>query len=143
MSKNFEPDSLTEEAARIIREEHEQLKDLLHEIRGTLGMEPLLPQLETLRTLLASHFEHEEAPSGLGSAAKEPRLAGQMEQIFEEHALFLRMVDELIQQARRCLETEKDVTRGVNELVRQLHEHEGKENALMLDLADTDLGGRG
>jgi hypothetical protein len=138
-----DPESLTDEAARLIREEHEQLKALLREMNETQKIEPLVPLLEKLRTLLAEHFEHEEAPDGLASAMEEPRFAGQTEELFEEHRLFLKMLDDLVQQARGCLEKRQDVLRGVAELARQLHEHEGKENALMLDMADTDLGGRG
>jgi len=132
-----------EDAARVIRQEHEEIKELLRRIAETKDMESLLPQLEALRRLLAVHFEHEEAPSGLASAADEPRLAAQAERIFEEHGLFLSTMDDLVRQIRASLDGHRDVLRGVTALVRQLHDHEGRENALMLDMADTDLGGLG
>ena len=140
---NDEHESLTDEAARIIHEEHEQMKRLLKSVQETRDLESLLPKLVELRTLLAEHFEHEEAPDGLASAMQEPRFAPQAAQLFDEHQLFLEMLDDLMVKARSCLDARLGVLRGVSELARQLHEHEGKENALMLDLADTDLGGRG
>lgn len=140
---NDEHESLTDEAARIIHEEHEQMKRLLKTVQETRDLESLLPKLVELRTLLAEHFDHEEAPDGLASAMQEPRFAPQATQLFDEHQLFLQMLDDLMVQARSCLDARLRVLRGVTELARQLHEHEAKENALMLDLADTDLGGRG
>lgn len=143
MSESSPLSSTFEEAARVIRDEHARLKVLLHDIRSVTDAGRLLPQLQELRTLLVSHFEHEEMPSSLGSALEEPRFARIVEELFEEHRLFLRALDDVIQQARSWEEGGKNVLRNVAELAQQLHEHEGRENALMLDLADTDLGGRG
>jgi hypothetical protein len=139
--EEFGRGAITPETARLIRDEHAQLHTLLRDIQGVQDIAALLPQLEKLYALLVVHFEHEETPNAFGYAVAEPRLEERAQGLFREHEAFLGTVTELIDRARACLDAPRAVFRGVADLARQLHEHEDKENALMLDLAETDLGG--
>ncbi len=134
---------MSPEAARVIHEEHAQLRALLVQVKEAGDLRDLFPRLKELRQLLAVHFEHEEEPSSLGDAAGEPRYEARVHELFDEHREFLTKLDSLLETARECLKGKKAVLEGVHELVHDLHEHECKENELMLDFADTDLGGRG
>ncbi|HMB67831.1 MAG TPA: hemerythrin domain-containing protein [bacterium] len=141
MSTHFGKQSMTPEAARQIREEHARLKELLARIGATGDLPGLLPLLEDLRDLLASHFAREEAEDAIGPAVLSSRLRNLAQEILAEHAVFLRDLDRLIEQGREARETRDAVFSGMENLSRRLREHEAKEDELILDLAETDLGG--
>lgn len=132
---------VTPEALRQIQEEHAQLKKLLARINVTAELGSLLPLLEELRDLLTSHFAREEAEDALGPAVLRSRLQNTAREILAEHGVFLKDLERLIEQGRQAFETRGAVLQGVEDLTRRLHEHEVKEDELILDLAETDLGG--
>jgi hypothetical protein len=141
MSTHSGNPGLTRDAVRQIRDEHARLKELLMRIAATRELTSLLPFLEDLRGLLVSHFAREEAEDALGPAALRSRLERVAREILAEHGVFLRDLDRLLEQGRLARETRDAVFAGVEELSRRLREHEVKEDELLLDLADTDLGG--
>jgi len=141
MSTHFGNRAMTPEAARQIREEHVRLKELLTRIDATGDLPGLLPLLEDLRDLLASHFAREEAEDAIGPAVLSSRLQNVAQEILAEHGVFLRDLDRLIAQGKGALETRNAVFAGMEDLGRRLREHEAKEDDLILDLAETDLGG--
>jgi hypothetical protein len=132
---------LTQDAARQIRDEHARLKDLLTRIAAARELTPLLPLLEELRGLLVSHFAREEAEDALGPAVLRSRLQSVAREILAEHGVFLRDLDRLLEQGRQAREIRDAVFAGMEDLARRLREHEVKEDELLLDLAETDLGG--
>jgi hypothetical protein len=141
MSTHFGNPAMTPEAARQIREEHVRLKKLLARIAATGELAALLPLLDDLRDLLASHFAREEAEDAIGPAVLRSRLRNVAQEILAEHGVFLRDLDRLIEQGRQARETRDAVFAGTEDLSRRLHDHEVKEDELILDLAETDLGG--
>lgn len=141
MSTHFGNSAMTPEAARQIRREHEQLKKLLARITATTDLATLLSLLEDLRDLLRSHFAREEAEDAMGPTVLHSRLQNMAREILAEHGVFLKDLDRLIAQGRQAQETRDAVLAGTEELARRLHEHEVKEDELILDLAQTDLGG--
>jgi hypothetical protein len=141
MSTHFGNPALTPEAARQIRDEHARLKELLTRIAATGELAGLLPLLEELRDLLTSHFAREEAEDAIGPAVLNSRLGNVAKEILAEHGVFLRDLDRLLTQGREARETRDAVFSGTGELARRLREHEIKEDELILDLAETDLGG--
>ncbi|MDX1631836.1 MAG: hemerythrin domain-containing protein [Thermoanaerobaculia bacterium] len=135
---------LTPEARQRIEREHEALRVLVGRVEEAEDLQELSGLLEELETALDAHFESEEAEDGLHAAIDRtaPHKQNALEELFEEHRAFLTRVQELADEARRCLEGPmKEVVHGARELARELREHEERETELFLDANYTEYGG--
>ena len=129
-----------------IAEEHERLRALLGRVEGEKGLRGLLALLGELRAELAEHFAHEEAAGGLETVVAEsaPHLAGQVDELFEEHRRCLEEVDRLRDKAAAILDgPAAEVRREVVALCETLHEHERQETELLSGALYDEIGGSG
>jgi hemerythrin len=132
---------VSRERASAIRDEHARLRTLLDRVRAETDLRQLVPLLAQLRRQLEEHFATEEAPDGFPAAVRsQPRFLSLLEEVLEEHRHFLRQVDEIRENVRRCVEDGDKAHAAAVALAAELHEHEIKENELLIDIAYTDLG---
>jgi len=104
----------------------------------------LVTELETLQTLLRTHFATEEDGEGFRSVfdRSAPHLLPAMERFFEEHRQFLGDLEGLIEAARALsADPLADLRKGVSALATRLQAHEVQEDRLFMDSVYTDLGG--
>jgi iron-sulfur cluster repair protein YtfE (RIC family) len=129
------------ERAAAIRDEHARLRTLLDRVRAETDLRQLVPLLGQLRRQLEEHFATEEAPDGFPAAVRsQPRFASLLDEVMEEHRQFLRQLDDIQESVRRCVEDGDRAHAAAVALAAELHEHEIKENELLIDIAYTDLG---
>ena len=132
---------VSRERATAIRDEHARLRMLLERVRAETDLRQLVPLLGQLRKQLVEHFATEEAPDGFPAAVQtQPRFASLLEEVLQEHRQFLGQVDEIRDRVRRCVEDGDRAHAAAVALAAELHEHEIKENELLIDIAYTDLG---
>ena len=114
-----------------LNEEHEQIKDLLHKLKGLQDHLNLIPLLEELQTLLVEHFEREEINGGLydtmGAHSDEYRV--QLKVLQNEHFLMKSAVKGLVARARLMgADRVPEILREVAGLADSLGYHEQKES---------------
>lgn len=129
-----------------IEEEHRLLRAAVYRLRHTRDLRALVPQLEALRELLASHFAREEEADGLHAAVERvaPHKANRVGELLDEHRELLADVEVLADAGRRYLEGPlAAVLAGVRELTSRLHEHERAETDLFSEAVTEELGSSG
>jgi hypothetical protein len=132
------------EAREAIQKEHAELRELLTEVNATKDLPALLPLLEKLRELLNEHFATEDGPDGLHKAIarSEPRFMQSLQEISDEHRVFLVDLDRMIALARTCINGPiAQILKGISDLSQKLHDHEVRETELLVDATYTDIGG--
>ena len=136
-----EKDPATDESARSIQAEHDELRVLLERIQGVVFPD-LPPLLVQLRDLLVKHFATEEGPGGFEAITEsQPQFLPRLAEIFEEHQGFLDRLDAIAGRVESCEKERNALLDAVRALAHELHEHEAKENELLGDVLYTDLGG--
>ncbi|NNE44911.1 MAG: hypothetical protein HKN12_11950, partial [Gemmatimonadetes bacterium] len=126
--------------ARAIQAEHEELRAILRGLQEA-DLAQVMALLPSLRSHLVEHFETEEGPEGLAAITRrQPQYLGRLDEIFAEHRDFLACVDRITERVHSCLKERKAVLEEVHTLTHDLHEHEAKENELLLDMINTDFG---
>jgi hypothetical protein len=127
-----------------LREAHVALLDGLERLKGAAGEEGiarLLAILGETRTQVAEHFRFEEQGGCMGALAKrEPRLDRPVEHLIEEHGELLRSLETLTQEAAAVARLEGALRERVRELVGKIRGHEARENLLVQDAYNVDLG---
>lgn len=134
-----------------IRDEHEALRHLLSHLHQALTGRTETPHhiaemIGSLQKHLATHFVEEEQEGFFdGIVEQAPRLADRANQLREEHASLQQAAEEL----NRVATTEAGSTawwQEVNErfhlLSRDLMHHEHKENDLLQDAYENDIGSK-
>jgi hypothetical protein len=105
----------------------------------------MLPQLrshlQATRVHIANHFQFEEQGGYMDSLRKrEPRLERTIAGLAEEHEEMMQSLDTLIDSSRRP-NSQLNVIRGrVREWIEQVRNHERRENDLVQDAFDFDVG---
>jgi hypothetical protein len=152
MAPEINPDPLADRDAAValarheIEEEHRLLRTAVYRLRHTRDLRALVPQLDSLRELLASHFAREEETDGLLAAVERvaPHKANQVGELFREHRELLADVEVLAAAARRYLEGPlAAVLDGVRDVTTRLHEHERIETDLFSEAVTEELGSSG
>lgn len=139
-------DEAADRARHEIEEEHRLLRTAVYRLRHTRDLRALVPQLEALRELLASHFAREEEADGLHAAVERvaPHKVNQVGKLFREHRELLADVEVLAAAAREYLEGPLAAfLDAVREVTSRLHEHERAETDLFSEAVTEDLGASG
>ncbi len=134
--------SLTEPGAETMRQ-HQQIHRLAQQIGSASGLVQLLERLQEFRSAVLVHFADEEAPEGFFEVVR--RRAGRhldkIDRLQGEHQTFLDEIDALSTRAREMLAGPVAELLGVaSEIARKLHDHEARENELLVDAFYVDLG---
>jgi hemerythrin len=129
--------------ADAILEEHRKIREMSGRIEASRDLDELLQCLVEFRALLEQHFLTEEAPDGFYETVRiaAPRNLMTVDKMKAEHATFLSDIDRVRQRIRACLDGPmKEIFRDAGALARALRDHEGREDALLMDIIYTDLG---
>ncbi|MBK8975604.1 MAG: hemerythrin domain-containing protein [Planctomycetes bacterium] len=126
-----------------VLEEHELLREVIQRLRAAGSREDLTACLDEFRTFAAKHFALEEAPGGFYETVRTqaPRHQAVLLDLEDEHVELLRDTAELLAKLRSCTDAElTTVVGGVRSLTERLLNHEGRENEILLESMNTDLG---
>jgi hypothetical protein len=105
------------------------------------GLMGLRSRLQVTRKHLADHFRFEEQNGYMDTVRKrEPRLEHAVQQLAEQHKELAHRLDELIAQAASASGLSTALGDGVRDWVRNVRQHELRENDLVQDAFETDLG---
>lgn len=97
--------------------------------------------LEATQAHIAEHFRLEEENGHLESVRqRDPRLGRSIDQLAEDHRQLTRGLDTLVGQARAAVQADEALCAGVRAWVRDLRQHEQRENALVQDAYNLDIG---
>jgi hypothetical protein len=125
-------------------EEHRKIRELTERLGHAPSLVELLRRLQELRSFMAPHFTDEEAPGGFFDVVRTQasRHLGTVQQLETEHAALLGELDRLAEGARACLVGPvAEILKQAREFARRLHEHEARENELLIDALYVDVGG--
>ena len=98
-------------------------------------------RLSTTRTHLAEHFRFEEQNGYMDAVQKrEPRLERVIQQLSEEHGELAQSLAVLIEQAKAVTSLDCPFREAVRRWIKRVREHEVRENELVQDAFDLDIG---
>jgi hypothetical protein len=101
----------------------------------------LSARLERTRRHLAEHFRFEEQNGYLDELLKhKPHLARRVQDLLEDHRRLLHALDDLITSATQANELDDALGRQAREWVAQVRRHESRENLLVEDAFNLDIG---
>jgi hypothetical protein len=140
-----------------IKEDNRQLRDLFqqtlallsHPRRQRIPPRQIVNDLTLLRDQLAMHFTLEDAFGYFEDAiAEAPRLSDRAKQLHAEHEGLFREICELVEYAETVLYRERpsgysqqtDLAVTFYQFHARFQEHETRENELILDAFDDDIG---
>lgn len=133
--------------AEALRRAHAALlKDLtrLEEASAAASQEGIVhfrAQLEVTRRHIAEHFRFEEENGYLEAVRKrQPHLERSIEQLAEEHKALVQGLEALVARANQETSNSADLRGEVRSWVGQLRRHEERENDLVLDAFNLDVG---
>jgi hypothetical protein len=127
----------------VVLDRHRRMREMVQGIQETSDLDELGRRLRELRTLLQEHFRTEEAPDGFYESLRTaaPCRPVTLDALKGEHAAFLASADGIAQRIRACLETTvAELIMDVHGLLREVRDHEARENAMLMDIVYTDLG---
>jgi hypothetical protein len=119
------------------------LRKLEQAIRPARGddLTELRKRLEATGSHIARHFRYEEENGYMPAVRKlQPRLERAAQQLVEEHAQLTESLEALIREAHALPEVNETFCQKVREWVRSLRRHEGRENELVQDAFNLDIG---
>ncbi len=141
-----------------IKDDHHELRQLMHHTAAIFNRptwmrieyDRLVDLFSKLRDQLAMHFSLEEAFGYFEDAiSSAPHLAKRAEQLRSQHLELYAALCRLVERAEQLLYHEAPaiafsrLAEGYQEFASSLHEHERRENELILQALDDDLGGGG
>jgi hypothetical protein len=101
----------------------------------------LVACLQRTRAQLAEHFRFEEQNGYLTSVLeRNPHLGHAVERLGAEHGELLSLLDELCRQARSAATVSAELSPRVGDWARKVRRHEQRENILVEDAYNLDLG---
>ena len=127
----------------VVLAEHRALREGVARLREARTREEIISRLLEFRSMSREHFAGEEADDGFFESVtlSAPRHQGALIELEREHGEFLREMDALVVRARECAQTElADVHRGIEGLIVRLQDHEARENEILQEVMNTDLG---
>jgi len=107
------------------------------------GLTALRSRLRTARGHLAEHFRFEEQNGYMDAIRKrEPRLERPIQQLSEEHRQLARILDSLVGEASAAATLDHGLRAGVQVWIERVRHHEIRENKLVQDTFDLDIGAK-
>ncbi len=119
------------------------LRELDKALAASSAAEPsmLRQRLEAARLHLAEHFRLEEQNGYMGDVGqREPRLERTIQRLAGEHSQLLQLLDALIGAAAATAGQENALPEAVHRWVKRVRQHEIRENNVIQDAFDLDLG---
>ena len=113
--------------------EHHDLMALVEQVRELRGIVGLAPLLAQLHTALIKHFSHEQFPGGLYErmGAHGSRYHDELKILVRDHCVILSAVRGLLERARIAdRDDESALLEEVAQTLTHLHDHERREHAL-------------
>ncbi len=124
-------------------EAHREIQQATRQLGSASDLVDLLRRLQELRGLIAPHFMDEEKPDGFFDLirARSGRHLGRVKELENEHQALFSAIDGLAERARACLAGPiAQILKEAADLARRMHEHEARENALLIDALYVDIG---
>lgn len=130
-----------------MRRAHAKLRadlGLLEEAAGPsseTGIKGLCDRLAATRNHVADHFRLEEQNGYMDAfRTRQPRLERAIQTLRDDHADLLRALDGVIHNATRAISVEDPLREQVRNWLGELRQHEDRENRLIEDAYDLDVG---
>lgn len=129
-----------------IRREHEHLRQLLGEVHQTLNGRcssagKLAEMMLSLQRHVQEHFDEEEEGGFFHEVVTQaPRMTDRAENLKSEHVDLAGTVTELVTMANDAEELSRTLDAKFHEFSKALMHHESKENDLLLDAYELDIG---
>ena len=139
--------SSTETRIEALHEQHREIERLVLQLSrwSKTGVGPLTDTVARLDTLLEAHFALEEDGGYLDEElAISPHLAADAEHLLAQHDALLTSLREIAGLAavvQRAESVDDTLSKSIDEFVRQMNEHENRENRLVQDAHLDDEGG--
>jgi len=121
-------------------EDLQKLEAMVHPAPGK-GLLELRARLDATHVHITEHFRFEEQNGYMGAVRKrEPRLERTIQQLADEHRQLAQSLDSLIGDAREATSLGDPLRNEVREWIGRVREHEGRENDLIQDAFNLDIG---
>lgn len=105
------------------------------------GLTEVTARLGAARTHITEHFRFEEQNGYMDRVRKhEPRLERAIQQLGDEHRQLAQSLDALIEQARVATSLDEAFREKVRAWVEGVRQHEVRENDLVQDAFNLDIG---
>ena len=133
-------------AEDLVRAHKALMKDLttLHEAAkpgSGEGVVALIARLGATRVHLTEHFRFEEQNGYMDTVReREPRLERAMHQLAEEHGELRKSLDGLIKEAGDATSLGDGLREAIRTWIERVRQHEARENDLVQDAFDLDIG---
>ena len=109
--------------------------------RPTEGPGEMRARLSTTRTHLAEHFRFEEQNGYMDAVrVNQPRLEHTIQQLAEEHRQLMQSLDALIEEAAAARSLGEPFHAAVRSWIERVQAHEERENDLVQDAFNQDIG---
>ena len=125
----------------------EDLRNLEGAVEGAVhpaagkGLERLRARLAVTRTHLAAHFRFEEQNGYMDAVRKrEPRLERTVQQLADEHRQLAESLDGLIRESGAAASLGDTLRQEVRAWTERVRQHEARENDLIQDTFNLDIG---
>lgn len=142
-SAELENKRISEDIERIhsvLVEDLRSLEDAAQPSAGE-GLAVLRSRLGAARRHLAEHFRFEEQNGYMDAIRKrEPRLERAITQFSEEHHDLARILDSLVEEANAVSTLDHGLRAGLRLWIERVRHHEIRENKLVQDAFDLDIG---
>jgi hypothetical protein len=130
-----------------MRRAHEVLGNDLRKLHAEMrsgsvaGIMDVCDRLGAARDHVANHFRLEEQNGYMDAVAKrQPRLDRAIRQLAEDHAELLKSLDDIIVETGRATAVDDRLRNRILAWLDGVHRHEDRENRLIEDAFDLDLG---
>ncbi len=120
-----------------------ELRELEQAVRPSsgVGLEELRSRLEQVRARIAEHFRFEEQNGYMDAVReREPRLERTIQQLAEEHQELRQSFDALIGEATAATSLDAVLRDEVWQWIDSIRRHEARENDLVQDAFNVDIG---
>jgi Hemerythrin HHE cation binding domain len=105
------------------------------------GLKELRARLAAAQAHITAHFRIEETNGYMDAVRKrEPRLERTIQQLAEEHGQLGHSLDVLIGQARAAAGLGDGLREGIRDWIECVRQHEMRENSLVQDAFNLDIG---
>ena len=128
--------------AQQVVNEHERIEAQMRRVAAATSLADLLGLLEDLASSLLVHFEGEERPGGVIEAMRVayPNANVHLQRLLDEHGKMRAELAVLVARVQQALDWERNLRTTTSDFLAHIHDHESRENDLLVDLVYTDLG---
>jgi hemerythrin len=105
------------------------------------GLAELRAQLGEVHAHITEHFRFEEQNGYMDALRKrEPRFERAIEQLAEEHRQLRQSLESLIRQSTAAASLDQTLREQIRQWIKRVRQHEVRENDLVQDVFDLDIG---